>query len=105
MTFQCISIDEAIELIATERIIIVDVRDQSSFQQGRIAGAQLLNNNTLGDFIASADTTHPVIVYCYHGHSSQGAAQFLSEQGFDTVYSLDGGFEEWRQQQPVDNDQ
>ena len=38
----------------------------------------------------------PVLVYCYHGISSQNAAAFLIERGFETVYSLDGGFEAWR---------
>ncbi len=32
---------------------------------------------------------------CYHGISSQGAAQYLVNQGFEEVYSVDGGFEAW----------
>ncbi len=35
---------------------------------------------------------------CYHGISSQGAAQYLINQGFDAVYSVDGGFEAWHRQ-------
>ena len=31
-----------------------------------------------------------------HGNSSQPAAQFLYEKGFEQVYSLDGGFEAWQ---------
>jgi thiosulfate sulfurtransferase len=27
--------------------------------------------------------------------SSQGAANYLNEQGFDAVYSLDGGYSAW----------
>jgi thiosulfate sulfurtransferase len=44
----------------------------------------------------------PVIVCCYHGISSQQAAQFLIHQGFEEVYSLDGGFEAWRKDQPFE---
>ena len=29
-------------------------------------------------------------------NSSQNAAQFLGENGFKEVYSMDGGFEEWK---------
>jgi thiosulfate sulfurtransferase len=47
------------------------------------------------------DFDTPVIVICYHGNSSQGAAQYLLQQGYDQVYSLDGGFEAWRKEFPV----
>jgi rhodanese-related sulfurtransferase len=33
---------------------------------------------------------------------SKQAAQFLIHQGFEEVYSLDGGFEAWRQNQPFE---
>ncbi len=104
MTFHCISSDEAAELMTDDHIILADIRDQTSFRQGRIGNACELNNSTVGDFLATHDKSAPVIVYCYHGHSSQGAAKFLSEQGFTTVYSLDGGYEEWKQQHPVNHD-
>lgn len=32
---------------------------------------------------------------CYHGISSLNTAHFLIEQGFDHVYSVQGGFEGW----------
>ncbi|MGL5597426.1 MAG: rhodanese-like domain-containing protein, partial [Aeromonas sp.] len=48
------------------------------------------------------DVDTPVIVMCYHGNSSQGAAQYLLQQGYDEVYSLDGGFEGWRSTFPVE---
>src|SRR5690606_30469974 len=48
------------------------------------------------DFIAQADFDQPLIVACYHGISSQGAAAYLAHQGFSQVYSLNGGFEGWR---------
>lgn len=39
---------------------------------------------------------------CYHGISSRGAAQFLIGQGFESVYSVDGGFEAWSKTFPQD---
>jgi thiosulfate sulfurtransferase len=32
-------------------------------------------------------------VYCYHGNSSQSAAAYLAEQGFEATFSIDGGYE------------
>ena len=43
------------------------------------------------------DKEKPLIVVCYHGNSSQGAAEFFASQGCREVYSLDGGFVEWQQ--------
>ena len=76
---------------------IVDVRDPQSYAAGHIDSAVHLDNNNLGEFIASADPQAPLLVYCYHGHMSQSAAAYLAEQGFTKAYSLDGGFEAWRE--------
>lgn len=75
---------------------VVDIRDPHSFASGHIPGATRLDNQTLADFMDRADFDHPLIVTCYHGHSSQSAAAYLAQQGFSEVYSLDGGFELWR---------
>ncbi|MBU3057203.1 thiosulfate sulfurtransferase GlpE [Pseudomonas indica] len=80
--------------------VVVDIRDPQSFANGHIAGSRHLDNHSLADFIAHADFDRPLIVACYHGNSSQGAAAYLAHQGFAEVYSLDGGFELWRATYP-----
>jgi thiosulfate sulfurtransferase len=80
---------------------LVDIRDEQSYAAGHIEGARHLDNTTLQAFVEEADPDQPVIVYCYHGNSSQPAAAFLNERGFEDVYSMDGGFEVWRSQYPV----
>lgn len=82
--------------------VVVDIRDPHSFASGHIRGSTHLDNHSLPDFIAAADMDHPLIVTCYHGHSSQSAAAYLVNQGFSDVYSLDGGFELWRATFPDD---
>ncbi|WP_263144413.1 thiosulfate sulfurtransferase GlpE [Pseudomonas sp. RIT-PI-AD] len=76
--------------------VVVDIRDPQSFSAGHISGSRHLDNHSLADFIAQADLDKPLVVTCYHGNSSQGAAAYLVGQGFSEVYSLDGGFEAWR---------
>ena len=94
-TFENISLSDAKILINSNNSVIVDIRDPESFKSGHIEGAIHLSNDNLHDFIRDSDLETPVIVCCYHGHSSQSAAQFLLEQGFDTVYSLIGGYSAW----------
>ena len=94
--FKHISAEATKAMMAEKHIQLVDIRDEQSYQNGHIRGAIHLDNTTLQDFLLEADPDQPVIVCCYHGNSSQSAAAFLSEKGFDDVYSLDGGFEYWR---------
>ncbi|WP_313106022.1 thiosulfate sulfurtransferase GlpE [Stutzerimonas nitrititolerans] len=93
---------EQAQKLRNEGGVIVDIRDAHSFAEGHIPGSTHLDNHSLPDFIAAADLDQPLIVSCYHGHSSQSAAAYLAHQGFSDVYSLDGGFEGWRNQFPQD---
>lgn len=93
--FQNISIEQAKALLEAGATL-ADIRDHDSYTAGHIEGAIHLTNDNLNDFIRDSDLDKPLVVYCYHGHSSQQAAQFLAEQGFDEAYSMIGGYTEWR---------
>lgn len=97
--FKRVAIDTAKDLIA-KGAIVADIRDEQSFANGHIEGAYHLTNGSLNRFMQLHDFEQPVVVVCYHGNSSQGAAQYLVQQGFEQVYSMDGGFEAWRFNQP-----
>ncbi|WP_372865526.1 thiosulfate sulfurtransferase GlpE [Spongiibacter sp.] len=105
MSFKRISIDEAEQLISQRAAQLADIRDEQSFQLGHIAGASHLDNHNLQQFIEAADPDQPLVIYCYHGNSSQSAAQFFVEKDFTEVYSMDGGFEAWRQRYPQQSGQ
>ncbi|MEP0357563.1 MAG: thiosulfate sulfurtransferase GlpE [Paraglaciecola sp.] len=100
--FAHISVQEAQQKLANGGVECVDIRDEASFAAGHIKGSVHLTNGTLNSFVSGVEFETPVIVCCYHGNSSQQAAQFLIHQGFEEVYSLDGGFEAWRQIQPFE---
>lgn len=97
--FKTLSPNDAVSLI-DKGASVVDIRDQNSFMNSHIPSAYNLNNDNLAVFLQQADRENPLIVCCYHGISSQSAADFLANQGFTDVYSLDGGFEQWRIQYP-----
>ena len=100
-SFRRISIDQAHAFITESNPVILDVRDAHAFQTAAIAGAVHLSNDNIQGFLADTARDRPLLVYCYHGNSSQSAAQFLIEQGFAQVLSIEGGFEAWRQVYPV----
>ena len=96
MTFKCISIDEAKALIGKGSVTIADVRDADTYLAGNIENAINIQQDSMYEFLAAADRDQPLLVYCYHGNSSQGAADYFFNQGFEDVYSMDGGYEAWR---------
>jgi thiosulfate sulfurtransferase len=98
--FQHIDIVAAKQRLEEGDVVLVDIRDPQSYASAHIEDAVHLNNDNLQRFMDDTQLTTPVIVCCYHGNSSQQAAQFLVQQGFNEVYSLDGGFEAWRSQFP-----
>ncbi|ALU44269.1 thiosulfate sulfurtransferase GlpE [Pseudoalteromonas rubra] len=100
MSFKHISVAQTKEMLAHSELVIADIRDANSFAQGHIPGAEHLSNDNLGHFLQEKEFEHPIIVVCYHGISSQGAANYLVEQGFEEVYSMDGGFTQWAQELP-----
>jgi thiosulfate sulfurtransferase len=90
-----IGVEEARELIDEQNAQVVDVRDRSAFEAGHIPGATFVDESGVQEFIANADSRRPLIVCCYHGNMSQGAADYFNRNGFEHTYSLDGGWEAW----------
>jgi thiosulfate sulfurtransferase len=74
----------------------VDVRDPGSHHAAHVPGAVRVDDASLGKFLRDTPRDRPLVVYCYHGHSSLGGAAYFLEQGFAQVWSMHGGFEAWR---------
>ncbi len=104
MSFTHISIADAKALLEqNQQAVVADIRNPNDFAAARIPNAKPLGNDNIEEFMAEHDKATPVLVCCYHGHSSQQAAGYLAEQGYEDVYSIDGGFELWRQSEEVES--
>lgn len=99
-----IDIHKTRKKIESETINIIDIRDPGSYAMSRIENAVHVSDANIQEFIQKTDKKTPVIIYCYHGNSSQGAAAYFQDQGFKEVYSMEGGFEHWKQNYPFDRD-
>ncbi|MCA9405307.1 MAG: thiosulfate sulfurtransferase GlpE [Candidatus Omnitrophica bacterium] len=98
--FQEIDAHEAKNIIDRDNAIVVDIRDPASFTEGHIPGARQLTQEDIDSFVNETDKSAPLIFCCYHGFSSQQAAAYFVQQGFENVYSLKGGFEAWLSEYP-----
>ena len=95
--YRQISQEEAKEMMDTETVVILDVREQSEFDAGHIPGAVLLpvgtiTEETAADVIPEKDSV--VLVYCRSGNRSKTASQTLAELGYTQVYEF-GGINTW----------
>ncbi|ESP93008.1 MULTISPECIES: thiosulfate sulfurtransferase GlpE [Pseudoalteromonas] len=100
MSFKHISVEQTQELMSREEVVVADIRDPNSFSAGHIPGSEHLSNENLAHFMQEKEFEQPIVIVCYHGISSQNAANYLVEQGFEEVYSMDGGFTQWEQALP-----
>tara|TARA_R110002072_G_scaffold90500_8_gene202508 strand:- start:13578 stop:13892 length:315 start_codon:yes stop_codon:yes gene_type:complete len=96
MPYQRISVEEAESLIEKNEVTLIDIRDKMSFDTGNVKASIHVTNENVEDVLSSADKNKPLIIYCYHGNSSQGAADYFYNMGFKQSFSVDGGFEEWK---------
>ena len=97
-----ITIEQAKEKLFSGAAVFVDIRDPGSFLEARIPGAQHISDGNVGSFVESNAKEKTVVVYCYHGNSSLGAAAYFLNHNFKEVYSMSGGFERWRVLCPSD---
>ena len=96
-TFKPLQIDAANSLLKQENAHLIDIRDEDTFKQGHIPGAQHLTREALVQFLADQPKDQTYIVCCYRGNSSKQVAQILCDSGFSDVYNLEGGFTAWQQ--------
>ena len=96
MTFERISVEDAKALIEKIKITLIDIRDLNSFNADHIENALHIETFNIENFIKEKDKYEPILIYCYHGNSSQPAANFFSQKGFKKVYSLDEGYTGWK---------
>lgn len=98
--FMRINVTAARQLLSRPELLLLDVRDQKCHAQSHLESALHVTRASLDELLIKTKRSRPVLIYCYHGHSSQTYAQMFADFGFNEVYSLDGGFEAWRAAHP-----
>lgn len=96
-SFQDINSDELELMIKKEDLILLDVRTPTEYSNGHLISA--VNINYYGDNfdkkIDELDKSKPIVVYCKSGGRSSKSALKLAEKGFEQIYNLEGGFDQW----------
>ncbi len=77
-------------------VTLLDVRNQTEWDGGRIAGAQHITLGYLTDHLADIPRDKPIVVQCAAGARSSIGASVLKAHGFDNVINLVSGIGAWR---------
>lgn len=93
---------------AGEEFVLVDVRSEDAWTQGRIRGAvHMPYRDIAGRAPHEIDRATPVVVYCWSpgcNAGAKGAVEF-AKLGY-SVREMIGGYEYWvREGQPTENDE
>ncbi len=85
-------------LEAGEDVTIVDIRERDEFAQGHLPGAVFIPRGYLELQIEQLqfDRAKRIVLYCAGGVRSALAARNLKEMGYESVESLIGGFNAWK---------
>ena len=92
-----INVKEAVLLTNREACTIIDVRNEEKFNEGHIPDAINIPFIKLPEEINKLKnkSKKTILLYCGSGNSSGKAMKLLSQKGFESVMSIEGGFSEW----------
>jgi len=99
---QRVSVSEAIGLIQANEgnpdFVILDVRTSSEYAAGHIESAMNLDyySNSFQHDLGMLDKEKTYLVYCLTGYRSGLAMDMMEDLGFEYVYGLSGGVEDWQ---------
>ncbi len=84
-------------LDAGEKIVLVDVREESEWARGHLPGAVYLGKGILERDIEQRVPDHKaaLVLYCGGGFRSALAADNLQKMGYTNAISMDGGWRGW----------
>ena len=96
MTYHKLSAEEAYEMMASQEVVVVDVRTREEYDGGHIENAVLVSNESISSEMPEAlpDKEATLLVYCRSGRRSKDAAQKLLKLGYQSVYDF-GGIIDW----------
>jgi rhodanese-related sulfurtransferase len=84
-------------LDAGEKLVLIDVREESEWARGHLPGAIHMGKGIIERDIEQRlpDAGTKVVLYCGGGFRSALAADNLQKMGYTNVESMDGGWRGW----------
>lgn len=97
-TYENVTPAEANEMVEKGEAYVLDVRNQTEFDEGHIDNAKHIMVGTLKNRLDEVATDKTVIVQCQAGARSAIAASVLKANGIDNLVNMTGGYSKWQQE-------
>ncbi|WP_211655170.1 MBL fold metallo-hydrolase [Planococcus alpniumensis] len=97
-TYENVTPAEANEMVEKGEAYVLDVRNQTEFDEGHIDNAKHIMVGTLKNRLDEVATDKTVIVQCQAGARSAIAASVLKANGIDKLVNMTGGYSKWQQE-------
>ena len=91
------SAQEAVKSLAEGGGRLIDVRELEEFRSQHIAGSCLMPLSLLETQARCLNRSETIYLVCHSGIRSGMAAEFLSREGFSSVWAVEGGVESMAQ--------
>lgn len=82
-----------------DKFLLIDVREESEWAKGHLPGAVHLGKGIIERDVEERvpDTGAVIVLYCGGGFRSALAADNLQKMGYTNVWSMDGGYRDWKE--------
>ncbi|AJY77202.1 rhodanese-like domain-containing protein [Paenibacillus beijingensis] len=70
---------------------IIDVREAEEWDYYHLEGTKLIPMNTVPHCLGDLDDNKSLYIICAHGVRSEAVCRYLSGQGYDKLYNVEGG--------------
>ncbi|MXS70482.1 MBL fold metallo-hydrolase [Flavobacteriaceae bacterium W22] len=103
-TADIINIEDFKSYLNRDDIQVVDVRNKTEYDAGRIENAENVFVGTLVDNLDKISREKPIVIHCQSGDRAAIAYSVLKKNGFEKVKNFSGGMKEWMEKaNPVKN--
>jgi rhodanese-related sulfurtransferase len=79
----------------SEDVVLLDVREPEELELASVHGVWHLPMRQVPDRLDELPRDKPLVVMCHAGGRSRLVAEFLTDNGFERVFNLQGGIDAW----------
>ncbi len=87
---------QAWQLMAEGGATLIDVRERPEYAFGHAEGAVSIPLSVFAERYLEIPRTGDILFICHVGQRSLTAATFMRRQGWERVYNVEGGTDEWQ---------
>ena len=96
--FYRVDVAEAKEMVSSEDVAVIDVRNPNEYQEGHLPGATLIPVNNVFARREELPKDKKLLFVCAVGQRSALASEMAAAAGIpaERIYNLEGGTDAWR---------